>query len=232
MNDDVVPLLDEDGRTSVDRWLAEPGHPALAAPIADRVNDPALPDRLAWNAFRTLAAWNTDVWIPSFLEVAMGEDNALSGLEWGDAVVDLWRSGRHLTDAVDVLLDGPEALVLVECTFKDVLTPEHLGEGAEAALGLSERGDRMAGYVLIGPGVDEAEADRVRDALAADLLDLPPGEGHGLRPEAIEHIAGWTTWADLGALTLDLAEEADPLRAEMAHLLVTELQEQYPGIDV
>jgi hypothetical protein len=90
----------------------------------------------------------------------------------------------------------------------------------------------MAGYVLIGPGVDEAESDRLGDAMAADLLDLPPGEGHGLRPEAIERIAGWTTWADVGALAVDLAEEADPLRAEMAHLLVTELQERYPGIDV
>ena len=68
--------------------------------------------------------------------------------------------------------------------------------------------------------------------MTADLLDLPEGEGHGLRPEALEAVTGWMTWADLGALALDLAEEADPTRAEMVHLLITELQRAFPELEV
>ena len=30
-----------------------------------RIDDPRRPDRLAWNAFRTLAEWNSDVWVPA-----------------------------------------------------------------------------------------------------------------------------------------------------------------------
>ena len=40
------------------------------------------------------------------------------------------------------------------------------------------------------------------------------------------------TWADLAALALDLAEEADPIRDEMVHLLITELQRTFPQLEV
>ena len=230
MNDELVPMVDTEG-DPVEHWLAEPDHPALATPIADRINDPSLPDRLTWNAFRTLAAWNTDAWMERFLDVALGEGNPLSALEWGEGSVDIWTSGLHMTDATDVVITGPEAVVLVQATFRADLSIDVLGEGAEHALGLADRGDRQAGFVLLTPGIDEADADRINDALAADLLDLPEGEGHGLRPEALEHITGWLTWADLAGLALDLAEEADSFRKEMVHLLVTELQAQFPGID-
>ena len=74
-------------------WLADPTHPSLDTPIADRLNDATLPDRLTWNAFRTLAQWNTDVWVPGLLEVALGADNNFSGLDWAEATVEVWRIG-------------------------------------------------------------------------------------------------------------------------------------------
>lgn len=213
-------------------WLAEPDHPSLATAMAARLDDPALPDRLAWNTFRTLAAWNTDVWVPAMLETALGPANPLSGFEWGDARVEVWKTGRHLDAATDVVVDGRDAVVLVEATFLDDLTAEHLAEGADAALGLAGRRDRPAGYVLLGPGVDDAEAERLADTLGAGFVDLAPGEGHGLRPEALDRIAGWLTWADVGALLVDLAEESGPLQASQVRRIITELQERFPGIEV
>ena len=230
-NDNLVPFTDPEGPAD-ERWLADPDHPTLATAVADRINDPALPDRLAWNTFRTLSDWNTDRWVPAMLEVALGPSNPLSGLEWGEASVELWRSGLHLSNGVDVVIDGSAGLLLVEATLRQDLTTDHLVEGADLALGLPDRGPRQAGYVLVTPGIDDAEAERVEDRMTADLLDLPAGEGHGLRPEAIETVTGWMTWADLGALALDLAEESDPVRAEMVHLLITELQRQFPGLEV
>ncbi|HET7652354.1 MAG TPA: hypothetical protein VFK42_04900 [Acidimicrobiales bacterium] len=221
--------------TDTNDWLADANHPSLETPIAARLDDPALPDRLTWNTFHTLSQWNTDVWVPRFLEVALGEDNALVECEWGEASVDVWRSGLELTGSTDVVIDGPDAVVLVEATFLTDLGADHLAVGADAALGLPQRADsgKPAAFVLVRPSLDDAnEAERLQDELAADLLDLPEGEGHGLREEALEHIAGWLTWADVGALAVDIAEESDPLRQELVHRLVTQLQARFPGIDV
>jgi hypothetical protein len=215
-----------------DTWLADPSHPSLDTPIAARLDDASLPDRLTWNAFRTLAQWNTDVWVPSLLEVALGDGNRFSGLEWGEAGVEVWRSGLKPTGSTDVVIDGPEAVVLVEATFQTDFGADHLAVGAEHALGLADRRGRPAAFVLVRPSVDVAEAEHLEDELAADLLDLPEGEGHGLREEALEEIAGWVTWADLGALAADLAEESDPISGEMVHHLITDLQTRFPGIDV
>ena len=215
-------------------WLADPTHPSLDTPIADRLNDATLPDRLTWNAFRTLAQWNTDVWVPGLLEVALGADNNFSGLDWAEATIEVWRSGLQMTGSSDVVIDGPEAVVLVEATFQTDVGADHLATGADHALGLAQRGagEKPAAFVLVRPSVDQHDAERLEDELAADLLDLPDGEGHGLTEQALENIAGWMTWADLGALAVDLAEEADPLHQEMVHQLVTQLQARFPGIDV
>ena len=43
---------------------------------------------------------------------------------------------------------------------------------------------------------------------------------------------GWVTWHELCELALDLAEEADPLRDDQVHLLVTQLQSRFPDIDL
>lgn len=213
-------------------WLVDPTHPSLDTPIAARLDDPELPDRLAWNAFRTLDQWDTDAWVPRLLDVALGADNGFSGLEWGDATVEVWRSGLQLTGSTDVVIDGPDAVVLVEATFQTDFGADHLAVGADHALTLPQRRDKPAAFVLVRPSVDEAAAEHLEDELAADLLDLPDGDGHGLTQEALEHIAGWMTWADLGALAVDVAEEADALHQEMVHRLVTELQARFPGIEV
>ena len=218
--------------TDAGPWLADPEHPSLDTAIAARIDDPELPDRLAWNAFRTLAQWDADVWVPSLLEVALGPDNPLSGLEWAGASVEVWRSGLQLSGSTDVVIDGPEAVVLVEATFESELGAEHLGTGADHALSLAGRNSRPAGFVLVTTGIEEGDAERLEDELAADLLDLPEGEGHGLREEALERIAGWVTWADVGALAADLAEEADTIRSDMVHQLITQLQQRFPGIEV
>lgn len=218
--------------TNRDSWLVDPTHPSLDTPIAARIDDPTLPDHLTWNAFRTLAEWNTDVWVPSLLEVALGEENPFSRLEWSDATVELWRSGLQLTGSTDVVIDGPEAVILVEATFQTDIGADHLAVGADYALGLGRRDARPAAFVLVRPSVDEAATERLQDELAADLLDLPEGGGHGLREEALETIAGWVTWADVGSLATDLAEEGDAIHQEMVHHLVTELQERFPGIEV
>lgn len=215
-------------------WLVDPTHPSLDTPIADRLDDGALPDRLTWNTFRTLAAWNTDTWVPRLLEVALGDDNALVESEWGEASVEVWRSGLELTDSTDVVIDGPDAVVLVEATFLTDLGADHLAVGADAALALPQRKGRPAAFVLVRPSPDPdgGDADRLDDELAADLLDLGEGEGHGLREQALGHIAGWLTWADVGALAVDIAEESDEFHQELVHRLVTQLQARFPGIDV
>lgn len=229
MNDDAVDTRAAAGSGD---WLVDPTHPLLDAEAASRLEDGSGPDRLAWNAFRSLAQWNTDVWVPALLEVALGPGNRLSGLEWGEASVEPWGSGLSFAGGADVVIDGPEAVVLVEASLRADLSADHLAHGADQVLGMSRRGGRPTAYVLVTPGLQEGEAERVDDLVAADLVELPEGEGHGLRTEALEAMAGWLTWADLGALALDLAEEADSLRSDLVHRLISDLQERFPGLEV
>src|SRR4051812_28231840 len=74
-------------------WLVDPQHPALSSPGADRIADGNYPDRLTWNAFQTLAEWDTDVWVPRLIEIALGGDLPIVEMEWGDATVELWKTG-------------------------------------------------------------------------------------------------------------------------------------------
>lgn len=229
MNDDAVDTRLAAGSGD---WLVDPDHRLLDEAAAAKLEDPAGPDRLAWNAFRTLAQWNTDVWVPALLEVALGPDNHFSAMEWSEAAVEPWASGLAVAGGTDVVIDGPEALVLVEATIRADLSAEHLARGASQVLGLDRRRGRPAAYVLLTPGLEAGEAEQVDDILTAGLVELPEGEGHGLRTDALEAMAGWLTWADLGVLALDLAEEADPLRTELVHRLITDLQDRFPGIEV
>lgn len=214
-------------------WLVDPEHPALSQPAAERVNEPDRPDRLAWNLFRTLAQWNTDVWLPSLLETAFGPDNPLSDLEWGEADVEPWRSGRDVPGAVDVTIEGPECVLLVEATFTPDVALDRFSEGIRHALTLAEgsdRSDRDSAYLMVSPSVDDAVLARSEDLAEAGLMPAEEPGGPARRP--LERVPGWVTWAELGRLALDLAEEADPLRAEQVHLLVTELQHALPGIEL
>ena len=98
-------------------FLADPTNPALTSAAMERIGDPSRPDRLAWNTFRTLALWEPDRWVPSLLEIGLGPSNRLSGHEWDGTSVQLWATGLDLDGAVDVILDGPEALVLIEAAL-------------------------------------------------------------------------------------------------------------------
>lgn len=212
-------------------WLADPEHPALSSPAAERLNDASRPDRLTWNAFRTLALWNTDVWVPSLLEGAIGDDNELSGLEWSGASVELWLTHVTLDDATDVVIDGPEALVVVLATLNDDLPVAHVYDGLEHAMQATRGDTRRGAFVLVAPS-DEGGAVQHLVQLAGG--DRPLGgeaDRVGLREEDIPGSVGWMTWRDVGRLALDLAEEADPLRGESVHNLVSQLQARFPGIE-
>lgn len=208
-------------------WLVEPTHPDLTRPVATRVNDARWPDRLTWNTFRLLAEWETDVWVPSLLEAACGDVNPLSSREWSGAAVNVWGTELDLTDNADVALDGVECFVVVETSFRDDLPLDHLTAGLTRALDVAQADARQAGYVVVTP-TSQPDFGPLLDpeGLTGILSDRP-----GLDPGAVSRAIGWVTWRDLGALVLDLAEEADPLRAEQAHRLVTELQETFPGIE-
>src|SRR5205085_8029243 len=129
-----------------------------------RVADARRPDRLAWNTFRTLGLWNTDTWVPALLEIALGEENRLSPLEWADANVVPWGAGVPGDDVCDVVLDGPEAYVVVVCSLTNQLTPEALAAGAIDALDGSLRGAREAGVVVVTPTTVDDLDERLRAA--------------------------------------------------------------------
>jgi hypothetical protein len=120
----------------------------------------------------------------------------------------------------------------VEATFLEDVTIERLFHGGRRALDLDAGRHSQAGFVLVVVDAPEDLADRITDMASADMSDFDLGDTHGLRPDALVHLCGWVTWRDLGTLALDLAEEADPLRAEQVHRLATELQERFPGIEL
>ena len=187
-------------------WLVDAENPLLTEPVLARMGDTARADRLAWNTFRTLALWETDVWVPRILGIACGEGTPLSAVEWSGASIVPWAAGLELDGVTDVVLDGPEALVVVGATlapdFPPGEPPQLLELVAEAA------GAREAGFLaVVAPGSEGVEVT---------------GDGR----------TGWLTWAELGTVALDLAEEGDELRGEQVHRLVDELQERFPGIEL
>jgi hypothetical protein len=195
-------------------WLVDAENPLLSGVALARVDDGSRPDRLAWNAFRILALWETDVWVPRLLDVACGPDNPLAGLEWSGTSVVPWATGAAFDDAVDVVLDGPEALVVALATVTPELGADQLRAGArEAAAGTSASG-KGAGLVVVLP------PDAARPPLEEAASELPDGT------------VGWLTWRDVGSLAVDLAEEADELRAEQVHRLVSDLQDRFPSLDL
>jgi hypothetical protein len=196
-------------------WLVDAQNPLLTAVALARVDDRSRPDRLAWNMFRTLAQWETDVWVPRMLDIACGPDNPLTGLEWSGTSVVPWATGAAFDNSVDVVLDGPEALVVALATLAPEARADQLRAGArEAATGTSASG-KEAGVVVVVPPTDSQRPPL--ENVAAELPDVT---------------VGWLTWRDLGVLAVDLAEEADELRAEQVHRLVSDLQEQFPSLDL
>ena len=196
-------------------WLVDAENPLLTEPVLARMDDADNADRLAWNTFRTLAMWETDVWVPRILGIACGEGTPLSAVEWSGASVVPWAAGLDLDGVTDVVLDGPEALVVVGATLAPAFPagepPALLGVVAEAA------GAREAGFVaVVAPGSAEPPWPERHDGVEVT------GDG----------CTGWLTWAELGTVALDLAEEGDELRGEQVSRLVDELQQRFPGIEL
>jgi len=206
-----------------DAFLADPQNPALNSATMTLVGDTGRADRLAWNTFRTLALWNTDVWVPRLLDIGLGGDHPVADVEWSGAEVRLWAAGLELDRSTDVLIDGPEALVMGLATV-DPGPPSGETRGAmvkavsDAALG----GRKPAFLAIVPTRDDEAQLQAALEAAASgDDLD------------ALTDAVGWVTWHELGELALDLAEEEeDSLRADQVHLLVTQLQDRFPDIDL
>ena len=206
-------------------WLIDAADPLLDDSHLARVADGRRPDRLAWNSFRTLALWNTDAWVPALLEIALGDENRLTGLEWADANVVPWGAGVPGEDVCDVVLDGPEAYVVVVCSVTNALTPEALAAAAIDALDGSLHGAREAGVIAVTPTtVDDLDA-RLRAAAEVELHD------GRLASDLLDGAMGAVTWPDLGRLALDLAEEGDPDVApvEQVRQLVLEIEAVAPG---
>lgn len=207
-------------------WLVDAENPLLTQVGLSRIDDPGRPDRLAWNVFRTLALWETDVWVPRLLDVACGLGNPLAALEWSGASVIPWATGLALDDAADVLLDGPEALIVVVTTLRSDVGVEELQAGVLEAAAATVPGGKPAGFVaVVPPGAADLEG-RLDEATAGDRL------AGGGADEPVTGVAGWLTWPELGTLALDLAEEADDLRTEQVRRLVSDLQEQFPDVEV
>jgi hypothetical protein len=203
-------------------FLADAQNPALTSDEMARMADPAKPDRLAWNTFRTLALWETDVWIPRLLDIALDVPNPLSDHEWSGSSVQLWAAGLELDRGTDVLLDGPEALAIA-VAYLDPVPPSAELRGAMAkVVADANLGGRQPAFVAVVPRRDdETQLESVLEQAAA-----------GSDLETLADAIGWVTWHELGELALDLAEEADPLRDDQVHLLVTQLQRRFPEIDL
>lgn len=209
-------------------WLVDARDPVLTDERLEWIADPSRPDRLTWNAFRTLALWEPDTWIPALLEMALGDGNRLSPLEWSGTHVRPWGAALEHPEVCDVVLDGPEAYVVVACVGEVPPPPEELRQAAVAALDGSLHEGREAGLVVVAPpaALDSGDTEqRLQEATQMELRD------RRLVSDLLDGAMGTVSWVDLGRLALDMVEEDEPLTAptETVHQLVTELQERYPS---
>jgi len=206
-------------------WLVDIESPLLTESALSRIDDTALPDRLTWNTFQTLALWDPDVWVPRFVELACGEGNALEALEWSGSSVRPWGASLAQPGVTDVVIEGPEAVIIAVATLDPDPAVDELRSAAREALGHTLRPENQVGFVIVappgtpdlGPWLDAAADDSGRPDELVDVM---------------EGCSGWLTWHELGELALDLAEESDELRGEAVHRLITEIQGRFPGAEL
>jgi len=204
-------------------FLADPQNPALNSATMMLIGDDKRPDRLAWNAFRTLALWQTDAWVPRLLDIGLGGDHPIEEIEWEGASVQLWATGLELDSGVDVLIDGPNAMLVCVATLQPAPAPGETRGAMVKAVSDAALGGRKAAFLAVVPTRDdEAQLQAALEAAASgDDLDALTGS------------VGWVTWHELGELALDLAEEEeDSLRADQVALLVDQLQDRFPDIEL
>jgi len=206
-----------------DAFLADPQNPALNSATMMLVGDEGRPDRLAWNVFRTLALWDTDVWVPRLLDIGLGGDHPVADVEWSGASVQLWATGLELDSGTDVLIDGPEALVVGVATLQQAPPSGETRGAMTKAVADASLGGRQAAFIAIVPTRDDEAQLQAALETAASGDDM----------DALTDAVGWVTWHELGELALDLAEEEeDSLRADQVALLVDQLQDRFPDIDL
>ena len=204
-------------------FLADPQNPALNSATMMLIGDDGRPDRVAWNTFRTLALWQTDAWVPRVLDIGLGGEHPIEDVEWEGAAVQLWATGLELDSGVDVLIDGPNALLVCVATLQPAPAPGETRGAMVKAVSDAALGGRKPAFLAVVPTRDdEAQLQAALEAAAS---------GDGL--DALTGSVGWVTWHELGELALDLAEEEeDSLRADQVALLVDSLQDQFPDIDL
>lgn len=206
-------------------WLVDIESPLLTEAALARIDDADLPDRLAWNTFQTLALWDTDVWVPRFVDLACGEANTLEVLEWSGSSVQPWGASVAYPGAVDVVIDGPEALIVAVATLDPDPPVAELRAAALEAVGHTVGPDRQVAFVLVvPPGTPDLdpwlEVAAAEEPPSGTLVELLPGS------------SGWLTWREVAELALDLAEEADELRGEAVHRLMSQIQSQFPDAEL
>jgi len=212
-------------RVDPQEWLIDAHDPVLTDGRMAAVADPARPDRLAWNTFRTLGLWNTEAWAPRLLELACGEGSRLVVAEWDGGDVVPWAADLPGDELCDVALAGPAAYVVLACTLDAGVSTEHLRAAAMAALDGSLDGGREAGLVVVAP--PDSYDLRARLEQATDI-ELHEGKSAF---ELLDGALGWISWPELGSLAADLVEENDPDTElnEPVRRLITELQQRFPA---
>ncbi|MGI8776898.1 MAG: hypothetical protein ACR2LJ_05820 [Acidimicrobiales bacterium] len=212
-------------------WLVDIESPLLTDAALARIDDAERPDRLAWNTFQTLALWDLDVWVPRFVEVACGEGNPLEALEWSGARVRPWGASLSHPSATDVVIEGPEAVIVAVTTLHPDPAVDELRAAAMQAISHMDavahrvHPDGPVGFVVVAPP-GTPDLGPWLEAAATEPLD------DGGSAEVVPDCSGWITWRELGELALDLAEESDELRGEAVHRLVSQMQTQFPDAEL
>lgn len=224
------PVIDPPGpeRADPQEWLIDAGDPVLTDGRMEAVADPARPDRLAWNTFRTLGLWNTEAWAPRLLEIACGEESRLAIVEWDGGEVLPWAADLPGDELCAVALVGPAAYVVLACTFDAGVSLEQLRAAAMAALDGSLVEGREAGLVVVAPPDSYDLRERLERATDVELH-----EGKSAF-ELLDGALGWISWPELGTLAADLVEEnsSDNELNEAVHRLITDIQARFPAEEI
>jgi len=216
-------------------WLVDIESPLLTDAALARIDEVERPDRLMWNTFQTLALWDSDTWVPRFVELACGEGSPLQALEWSGSSVRPWGASLALPDAAEVVIDGPEALIVAVATLRTDPSVDGLRAAVLEAVAHTLHPQTEIGFVIVTPpGTPDLTPWLEVLAEHGPGGDPVPAVGPDGGPdiELLPGASGWMTWRDLSELALDLAEESDELRGEAVHRLVSEVQEQFPSTDL
>ena len=125
---------------------------------------------------------------------------------------------------IDLLVLPSEAegfgLVLIEAALDSSPADAAIAAGMGAVIEEARKGERPPAFLVVAPEGDDDVGARLERASA------------GAEFEPLAGAIGWLSWRELGSMALDLAEEADPMRDEQVHRLVSQLQSRFPNLEV